>query len=111
MGLDMVDGDLAGFSSIVGVHIPAYKNLRDIWIRWSDGLALLGANGAGKSNLLEAIALLLGTEETLRRGRHRFDLRVTGLSVVVRDDQEHMPLPPDGGREIRFPDVHPGPWA
>jgi hypothetical protein len=98
-------------SARLWVYIPAYKNLRDIWIPWSDGLALLGANGAGKSNVLEAFALLLGTEETLRRGRHRFDLRVTGLTVVVRDDHEHMPLSPDGVGAIRFPDVHPGPWA
>jgi len=95
-------------ATIVGVHVPAYKNLRDVWVPWSDGLVLLGANGAGKTNLLEVIALILGNNDTLVRGRHRFDFSVAGVSVVVTGDHEHMPLPPHATRKINYPDVWEG---
>lgn len=81
--------------SLVGVHIPSYKNLVDVWLPWSPGLALVGANGAGKTNLLEALALLMGTEETLRLCKPRLaEGSAAGLSVVVRDDAEALPVGP-----------------
>jgi len=77
---------------IVGVHIPAYKNLTDVWGPWSDGLALVGTNGAGKTDLLEAHALLIGTKECLRLGSGRSTkfldrlARAKGLHVQVVSD-------------------------
>jgi energy-coupling factor transporter ATP-binding protein EcfA2 len=81
--------------SLVGVHIPSYKNLVDVWLPWSSGLALVGANGAGKTNLLEALALLMGTEETLRLCKPRLEEgSAAGLSVVVGGDAEALPVGP-----------------
>ncbi|MGY2702565.1 AAA family ATPase [Nocardioides sp. HB32] len=78
---------------ILGVHIPAYKNLRDVWIPWRSGLALVGANGSGKTNILEALALLIGTEATLRRGAARMDFSAApGISLVLAEDHHRMPL-------------------
>lgn len=82
-------------ASIVGVHIPAYKNLADVWLPWSPGLSLVGQNGAGKTNVLEALALLMGTEETLRLCGDRLATpSAEGLSVVVRDDGNALPVGP-----------------
>lgn len=94
--------------TILGVHVPAYKNLRSVWVPWSDGLVLLGANGAGKTNLLEVIALILGNNDTLVRGLHRFDFSVSGVSVVVAGDHERMPLAPHATKRINYPDVWEG---
>lgn len=78
---------------ILGVQVPAYKNLRGVWLPWSSGLALVGANGSGKTNLLEALALLLGDDATLRRAEARLDPSAgVGLSVVVADDHARMPV-------------------
>ena len=49
----------------VAVHVERYKNLSDMWFPWSNGMAFFGENGAGKTNLLEALAILMGTEETI----------------------------------------------
>lgn len=81
--------------SIVGVHIPAYKNLDDVWLPWSSGLALVGSNGAGKTNVLEALALLMGTDETLRLCRPRLaEASAEGLSIIVRGDVGALPIGP-----------------
>ena len=56
---------------IVGLEVRQYKNLRDIWLPWSDGLALFGINGAGKTNLLECLALLMGSDQTIDLARPR----------------------------------------
>lgn len=79
---------------IVLVSVPKYKNLEDAGVPWSNGLALIGANGAGKSNLLEAFAALMGTPETLERIGRRVDWdEVVGSSVTVRHDFEGLPTP------------------
>ncbi len=86
---------------ILGIHVPLYKNLQGVWLPWNDGLALVGANGSGKTNLLEAMALLLGTPETLARALGRIDIRqAAGLAVVVTNDHARMPLPPDDRFDI-----------
>lgn len=50
--------------AIQGVFIRSYKNLRDLWLPWSQRTALIGANGVGKTNILDCCALLMGTEQT-----------------------------------------------
>ncbi|WP_445257397.1 AAA family ATPase [Nocardioides aurantiacus] len=81
---------------LVRLLVPAYKNLRDVVIPWTSGVTLIGANGAGKTNLLETMALLFGTDETLDRSSDRLDLvSAPGLSAVVRHDGANMPLPMD----------------
>lgn len=93
MELDRPD---RGPVQILGIHVPSYKNVQDAWLPWTDGLALVGANGSGKTNLLEAMSLLLGTPETLTRVRERVDAgQAAGLSVIVTNDHARMPLPPD----------------
>lgn len=83
-----------GETRIVLVSVPKYKNLEDVWVPWSDGLALIGANGAGKTNLLEVLAALMGTPETLERIGRRVDWdAVVGSSVTVRRDFEGLPTP------------------
>lgn len=81
---------------LVRLLVPAYKNLRDVVLPWTSGITLIGANGAGKTNLLETMALLFGTDETLDRNSDRLDLAVApGLSAVVRHDKANMPPPLD----------------
>lgn len=69
-----LDPSARGPVRIVGIHVPLYKNLRGVWLPWNDGLALVGANGSGKTNLLEAMALVIGTPETLACALGRIDL-------------------------------------
>jgi energy-coupling factor transporter ATP-binding protein EcfA2 len=80
----------------IGVHIREYKNLSSVWLPWSDGLALFGANGSGKTNILECLALLLGSDQTVRLAGSRLLMPSPGaLSLVARVDYGLMPLPPD----------------
>ncbi|MDX6309448.1 MAG: hypothetical protein QOI06_2494 [Nocardioidaceae bacterium] len=80
----------------VGVHIREYKNLSNVWLPWSDGLALFGANGAGKTNILECLALLLGTDQTVQLAGPRLLTPLPGsLSLVAFVDAGLLPLPPD----------------
>ena len=52
----MTDYPTGDAQRIVGVEVRRYKNLVDVWLPWSDGVALFGINGAGKTNLLECLA-------------------------------------------------------
>ncbi|GAA3721493.1 hypothetical protein GCM10022399_42320 [Terrabacter ginsenosidimutans] len=80
----------------VAVHIRSYKNFQNVWLPWADGIALFGLNGVGKTNLLEALAILLGTDHTVALARHRFpDLESVSLSIVCRVAWDEMPLAPD----------------
>ena len=80
----------------VAVHVERYKNLSDTWIPWSNGMAFFGENGAGKTNLLEALAILLGTVETISLCRDRLPKRLSegALSMICEVSWEEMPLPP-----------------
>lgn len=80
---------------IVGVSVREYKNLRDVWLAWSQGLAIFGANGSGKTNLLECLALLLGSVETVSLARPRLHTPAAGaLAVVVRSLPAELPADP-----------------
>ncbi|MDT9591601.1 AAA family ATPase [Nocardioides zeae] len=80
---------------ILGVHIPAYKNLVDVWIPWHDAFALVGANGAGKSNVLEALTLLAGSDESVAAMRDRANLAaIQGASLIVANDSNGLPGEP-----------------
>ena len=83
-------------ATILGVHVHSYKNLRDIWLPWSDGIAVFGANGVGKSNLLEALAVLFGDRESLEKLQERLQ-EVTGgsLEAIVRVSATELPWAPD----------------
>ncbi|HET9873162.1 MAG TPA: hypothetical protein VFP89_11295 [Propionibacteriaceae bacterium] len=96
VGMVRVRLDHEAVPALVGLEVRQYKNLRDVWLPWSDGLALFGVNGAGKTNLLECLALLLGTTQTLalagpRLGRVESD----ALAVLVRTGPAVLPWPPE----------------
>ena len=81
---------------LVALEIHRYKNLRDVWLPWGDGLALFGANGAGKTNLLECLTLLLGTGQAVGLAGPR--LGTPGpddLSLLARPGTAALPWPPD----------------
>lgn len=81
---------------LLGVEIRRYKNLRNVWLPWADGLALFGVNGAGKTNLLECLALLLGTAQTIALAAPRLGQPAPeDLAVVVRTATGSLPWPPD----------------
>lgn len=86
----------ADLPEIVGVEIRSYKNLSDIWLPWTDGMSVFGANGAGKTNLLEALALLLGSPPTLRWAQSRLEQPAPhALSLVAKVRAGTLPWSPD----------------
>jgi predicted ATPase len=81
---------------IRGIHVRSYKNLQDVWLPWSDGIAIFGANGTGKTNLLESLALLFGNEETLRLASPRLnDVTPDNFSAVIEVPDTELPWAPD----------------
>ncbi|MFI6265306.1 AAA family ATPase [Micromonospora sp. NPDC051006] len=83
-------------SEIVAVKVGAYKGLREQWVQWSDGLALFGVNGAGKTNFLEALAILMGTRETVRLASGRLaEARQGSLELLVRTSADELPWAPN----------------
>lgn len=79
--------------AILGVYIRNYKNLQDVWLRWDQRMVLLGANGVGKTNMLECCALLMGTPETKRLVSRRVpDDLAFDISVVLTGDRLVVPL-------------------
>ncbi|MBQ0905485.1 AAA family ATPase [Micromonospora sp. U21] len=82
-------------AELLGVHVGSYKNLHDQWLRWSDGIALFGINGAGKTNFLEALAILLGTDQTLLLAHQRLAaVAPSGLELVAKVSADELPWPP-----------------
>ncbi len=80
----------------LGVHIREYKNLSNVWLPWSDGLALFGANGSGKTNILECLALLMGSDQTVGLAGPRLVMPSPGaISLVALVDYGLLPLPAD----------------
>ncbi|EYR63519.1 hypothetical protein N866_20140 [Actinotalea ferrariae CF5-4] len=83
-------------AAIRGVYIRKYKNLRDIWLPWHDGTAIFGANGTGKTNLLEALAILFNAEEALPlTAKRRADITPGDLEVIAQVPIEELPWPPN----------------
>jgi len=79
----------------IGVRVGRYKNLIDQWVPWSDGMALFGANGSGKTNFLEALAILLGTDQTLMLTQQRLGTVQPGaLEFVCEVAAEELPWSP-----------------
>ena len=108
-----IDGASPG---LVGLEIRQYKNLRDVWLPWSDGLAIFGVNGAGKTNLLECLVLLLGTDQTVSlAGARLAQPEPDALSVIARPGVVSLPWPPNAVLErnlapetvAKFIDVFP----
>lgn len=80
------------------VHIENFKSLRDVAIPLADLTLLVGANAAGKSNIVEALQLLTW----LAAGR-----RLSELAHALRDESLAIRGLPDnlvrfGERELRF---------
>ena len=46
------------------IHIKNFKSLRDVRIRCTDLIALIGENNAGKSNVLEALDFFFNTSKS-----------------------------------------------
>ena len=79
----------------IAVRVGRYKNLREQWVPWSDGMALFGANGSGKTNFLEALSILLGTDRTLILNQQRFGRVQPGaLEFVCEVAAEELPWSP-----------------
>ncbi|MFE9959170.1 hypothetical protein [Micromonospora sp. NPDC005299] len=82
--------------AIMAVKVGHYKGLQEQWVRWSDGMALFGANGAGKTNFLEALAILMGTRETVRLASRRLaEIRPGGLELLVQTSVDELPWAPN----------------
>ncbi|MBA2523406.1 MAG: AAA family ATPase, partial [Solirubrobacterales bacterium] len=75
----------------------SFRNLADREVALGPGLTVLhGPNGAGKTNLLECLALLLGSDLTLRlAGSRLLDPEPGSLSFVARVAPDLLPWSPD----------------
>lgn len=83
-------------TEIVGVYVDSYKNLKNLWLGWSCGLVLVGGNGAGKSNLLECLALLMGNSATRALVAKRVPAEQPfDISAVVTENERVMLLAPE----------------
>jgi ABC-type branched-subunit amino acid transport system ATPase component len=82
-------------TQIERLYVPGYKNLDNIELPWSRTLVLFGANGAGKTNLLECLAMLFGTRRTLELVSERATPIQPGqVACVVRSGSWLLPLAP-----------------
>lgn len=90
-----MDQSQMGVRELRGIHIDRYKNLKNIWLPWSDGLALFGMNGVGKTNTLEALAILMGTDQTLALATERLvPVNAGDLAVVASGLPQDLPWAP-----------------
>lgn len=94
-------------SQLTSVSIADYKNLRNVELPWSDVTVLFGLNGSGKTNVLECLGLMFGTDRTLRLLEERAALPApASLSCRAQVSSRHLPLPPDIAAPLAgFPDV------
>jgi DNA replication and repair protein RecF len=103
--------------------LRGFRNIEDIDLRFpSRGVVLLGANGQGKTNLLEAIYYPVffrsfhgaGDQEISRFGGPGFALKVEALvpelrSIAVRFSGRKKQIETDGTPVVRLAD-HVGQW-
>jgi energy-coupling factor transporter ATP-binding protein EcfA2 len=80
---------------LLEVHITEYKNLRNIRLPWAEGMVLIGANGSGKTNLLECLAWLFADPLSLALALPGAEApKPASLRFDLRGDRSYMPLPP-----------------
>ncbi|MDQ3738784.1 MAG: hypothetical protein M3337_06410, partial [Actinomycetota bacterium] len=78
------------------LYVEQYKNLSDVRLEWSPRLVLYGRNATGKTNLLEAVALMFGNRPTLWQLSRRAEPPAAGrLSAVVRSASYEFPFSPE----------------
>lgn len=81
--------------SLLEFSVEEYKSLQAIRFDWSARTVVYGRNGAGKTNLLEAIALCFGSAATLWQIADRAVAPPPGsLSAVLRSTPAELPLAP-----------------
>lgn len=95
------------------LYIKDYKNIKDQTFDFSANtgyIALIGLNGSGKSNLLEAISLifdeLYGIPSTERVNGYIITFQIAGGEYTYRtvdDTDEHNIIPLNRGRNPRLP--------
>ncbi|MBR4268111.1 MAG: AAA family ATPase [Bacteroidales bacterium] len=95
------------------LYIKDYKNIKDQTFDFSANtgyIALIGLNGSGKSNLLEAISLifdeLYGIPSTERVNGYIITFQIAGGEYTYRtvdDTDEHNIIPLNRGRNQRLP--------
>lgn len=78
------------------VTIGRYKNLRDLFIDFDEGspyTVLVGENGAGKSNLIEAIALIFQHLDLDQKSPFDYQIKyqVRGQDVDIQSKAESFP--------------------
>lgn len=82
-------------TEIERLYVRGYKNLDDVELPWSRTMVLFGANGAGKTNLLECLAMLFGTKRTLELVSERATPILPGqVACIVRSGSWLLPLAP-----------------
>ncbi len=82
-------------TELLELRVDQYKNLSSVCLPWQARTVLFGRNGSGKTNLLEALALCLGSETTLWHLAPRtVEPRPGAISVVLRTTPSELPLAP-----------------
>jgi hypothetical protein len=80
---------------LVEVAVRRYKNLSDVRVEWADRLLLYGANGVGKTNLLEVLTLAFGSRASLWQLASRAAAPDSAeISAVVASTFHELPLAP-----------------
>lgn len=84
-----------GAPQILEFAVEEYKSLRSMRVPWSSQTVLYGRNGAGKTNLLEAVALCFGSDATLWQVAARaMEPRSGAISALIRCGTSELPLAP-----------------
>lgn len=85
---------------LVELSIESYKNLESIRLPWDSKVVLYGPNGSGKTNVLECLTLLAGTNRATWEAAPRLMWPRAGhLSVLLRVGEWELP---GGPRSMDF---------
>lgn len=83
-------------TELVEVSVDRYKNLSGVRLPWSRHVVLFGANGVGKTNILEALALAFGSRATTWQLAARAITPLPGaIATLLRTSDRALPLAPD----------------